>query len=169
MDDHDYYPELGLHFEVSFGIPHFSGADAYFQEVSGISVSISEDKLKSVSSIDETLPNKTSYSELVLKRGLMQKNSPILLWFDLSIEKFKFVLIDILVILNDENENMLVAWSFINVKPSKLSISGLNALKGEIVIEEMTFKYESFRRIPLFNASNENADEGMKMVKNLYK
>lgn len=167
MAENGYYPELGLHFEVNFSIPNSTGVDAFFQEVTGIGFSIEEKSHNGPNGDTLYLLDKVIYTALTLKRGVMRKNSPILLWFDLAVEQFKFALIDILVILKDENENPVIAWNFINAKPSKLSITGLNAMKGEILIEEMIFKYESFKRINQFKTSSD--EDSMKKVRDLFK
>ena len=68
----DYYPPVGFHFRVTFGI----GEDDYdhrFQDVSGLSVQIGTEELKEggLNAYVHKLPTQVKYGNLVLKRGML--------------------------------------------------------------------------------------------------
>lgn len=111
-------PAVGFYFQVTvkdLGM-------AYFKEVSSISQTLETETILEVSVNPFTPKVPTSYSNLMLKRGLMASSSPLANWCmdtlggDLhkSIEPKQLTLT-----LLDEEHNPLMAWNFVNAYPIK--------------------------------------------------
>jgi phage tail-like protein len=138
------FPPAGFYYEVS--VDWSSGVEAAFQEVSGIEVSaeletISEAGLNNYS---HRVPKKTSYNNLVLKRGLCISDSYLFDWVRSSLQSGfaeKILPGTILVTLMDSDGNQVMAWSFVNAYPVKWSVSGFNAMESAIVVENIEFAY----------------------------
>ncbi|MCB0401160.1 MAG: phage tail protein, partial [Flavobacteriales bacterium] len=100
------------------------------------------------------VPTAVKYSNLVLKRGLVPKNSPVAKWCmdpigGLSLGPVSLTETittkNIVVQLLDENGTPLKSWSFVNAWPVKWSISDFNSMNNEIAIETLEFAYSYFK------------------------
>ncbi len=144
-----YYPPTGFHFVVHFELPGLlgTGNDVRFQEVSGLSASIETEPLKEggENRFTHTLPLRTSYEKLVLKRGMLT-DSKLIAWMKDAIDNFKFSPITINVMLLDENHLPVTNWSFVNAWPEKWSVSNLNAQENSLVIETIELSYNYFKK-----------------------
>lgn len=140
------YPQVGFHFLVVFELFPQLPNDMRFQEVSGLTVSMEMEPYKEggENRFVHQLPVRSSYSELVLKRGKFM-GSGILNWCRNAIENFEFKPTNILISLLNDNHMPLYTWYVINAIPKKLEISGFNAERSEIVIETMALNYQYFR------------------------
>src|SRR5262245_15540380 len=86
------YPPVAFHFRVEFNAPGIVGADARFQEVSGLNTELE------VVTIEEggenrfahRLPGRAKYSNLVLKRGLVAE-SRLLTWFQTGVNSLRIM------------------------------------------------------------------------------
>lgn len=146
-----FYPPTGFHFLVRFeglllkypGIP-----DIGFQEVGGLNVEIGVEEYREggENRYAHRLPNPATYPNLTMKRGMLI-GSQLMQWFKESVEEFQFEANDITVILLNPDHFPLQAWNFINAWPVKWSIEGLNAQENNIMIENIEFAYQRYRRI----------------------
>ena len=145
-------PPVSFYFEVK--IASFS-SDIYFSEVSGLEMELEsalEIKEGGNNSFSYSLPGRTKYSDLVLKRGLVVKSSTLYDWFQKTINgnlDEKIVTKDISIILLNEEGNAHVKWSVRNAYPKKISISPMSAkASGDsaIMIETLTLSYSEFER-----------------------
>lgn len=139
-----YYPPVGFHFLVKF--EDFSGeVDTFFQEVSGISVTVNTEEYAEggENRFVHKLPTRTSYDNLLLKRGLI-KNSKILKWCQETIENFQFEPKNLLVSLLNENHDEICSWNIVHAYPVKWSFTGLNAENSELLIETLELNYHYF-------------------------
>lgn len=146
-----FYPPTGFHFLVRFeglllkypGIP-----DIGFQEVGGLNVEIGVEVYREggENRYAHRLPNPATYPNLTMKRGMLI-GSQLMQWFKESVEGFQFEANDITVILLNPDHIPLQAWNFINAWPVKWSIEGLNAQENNIMIENIEFAYQRYRRI----------------------
>ncbi len=146
-----FYPPTGFHFLVRFegllikypGIP-----DVGFQEVTGLSteIGIEEYREGGENRYAHRLPNPVTYQNLAMKRGMLI-GSQLMQWFKESVEVFQFEANDITVVLLNPDHIPLQAWNFINAWPVKWSIEGLNAQENTIMIENIEFAYQYYRRI----------------------
>jgi len=141
----EYYPPRGFHFAVAFEIPGAVGKDFQFQEVSGLSISLETESLVEggENRFTHTLPTRTNFDRLVLKRGLVI-GSAVYLWIKANLELFKFTPTNLLITLLNEDHIPLSAWYVVNAYPVKWSVSDLNAEQSSIVIESMELSYNYF-------------------------
>jgi phage tail-like protein len=140
------YPQTGFHFLVAFELFPQLPYDLRFQEVSGLTVNIEMEAYKEggENRFTHQLPTRTSFSELVLKRGKFM-GSGILSWCTNAIENFEFKPTNILISLLDENHLPLYNWYVVNAIPKRLEISGFSAERSEIVIETLALSYQYFK------------------------
>ena len=141
-----FYPQTGFHFSVVFELFPQLPNDIKFQEVTGLNATMEMEAIKEggENRFVHQLPGRTSYSELVLKRGRIM-GSFVLQWCRNAIENFEFKPTNVLISLLDENHLPLYNWYVINAIPKKLEVSGFNAERSEIVIETMTLSYQYFK------------------------
>ncbi|VAX01204.1 hypothetical protein MNBD_GAMMA22-3086 [hydrothermal vent metagenome] len=140
------YPHPGFHFSVIFELlPQFPN-DIRFQEVSGLSVDTQFLSLPEggENRFAHQLPERTQYSDLVLKRGKFL-GSGVLHWARQAIEEFEYKPVNIMVSLLNEQHLPLYNWHVVNAIPKQIEISGINAMNSEIVVESLTLKYQYFK------------------------
>ena len=134
----DNSPITNFQFTVNFG-----GETTTFQEVilpeSEIEVIEYRDGSDVLSSVRK-MPGRTKYSNLILKRGLI--NSPKLYeWFKQT-KQGTLERKDITVSILNEEKEPFATWKFINCWPTKYSGSTLNAKGNEVVIETLEIATE---------------------------
>jgi len=143
-----YYPPVGFHFRVDFGLLSSDSPDIRFQSVSGINASVPNSETYAEGGenrFTHRLPVRASYENLVLKRGMLI-GSALIAWFKDAIENFKFKPQMITVTLLNSSHVPLEQWVFHNAWPTKWNIDGFDAEKGAIVIETVEFSYQYFER-----------------------
>ena len=140
------YPQVGFHFLVTFELFPQLPNDFRFQEVSGLTVNMEMEPLKEggENRFVHQLPVRTSYNELVLKRGKFM-GSGILHWCKNALENFEFKPTNIMISLLNDDHLPLYNWYVINAIPKRLEISGFNAERSEVVIETMALNYQYFK------------------------
>lgn len=141
------YPPVGFHFRVHFeGLPDVTGNDIRFMEVSGLDVKISTIDWKEggENRFKYQLPDGVTYSTLRLKRGMIT-NSGIIKWLRDATESFSIVPLNITVTLLNPNHEPLRAWHIISAYPISWKTSGFDAMKNEIVTEELELYYQYFK------------------------
>ncbi len=147
------YPVVSFCFEVSIG--KFNGVDYLFSEVSGIEMELDaslEIKEGGNNTYTYSLPGRTKYKDLELKRGMISKSSALFSWCQKTITGNYTKPIetkDITVKLLDENGKAIISWNFKNAYPKKLTVSNLNAKasgEGAIMVETITLGYSEFER-----------------------
>ena len=147
----NYYPPIGFYFDLSIS-GELEKDTGSFLEVSGISAKMEYQQIKErgENRFVYKVPGRVSYDDLVLKRGLMRKDSAIAKWcietlndeLNGSIEpkSLEVKLID----ANGDNSNPIIIWRFINAYPINWSLSSLDSMNDEIVIESLAFTYSYF-------------------------
>lgn len=147
----DSYPPVAFYFRLSFDAVS-SGEDASFKEVSGITMEMGTEEITEGgnNNYKHRVPTSVKFSNLVLKRGLVPKESPIVHWCLDTIGgglseaiKTKTILVSLL----NEKGQPLNSWSFANAWPVKWSASDLNSMNNELVIETLEFSYSQFTRV----------------------
>ncbi|GHV31689.1 hypothetical protein FACS1894177_06750 [Bacteroidia bacterium] len=140
----DYQFVPSFHFKVSF--IGFEGVDieARFQDVGGIGAELETEAVKEggENRFTHTLPTRTKFPPLVLKRALHALPSHIVKWAEDAIYHFDFQLHQVVVSLLDENLDPLKSWTFIDAYPTKIQISDLNAKESGLVIETLELAYK---------------------------
>src|ERR1700752_1822982 len=87
-----YYPPVGFHFRVDFGLIPAGGPDIRFQSVSGINLSVPNSETYQEGGenrFTHRLPQRASFDNLSLKRGMLI-GSQLIGWFKDALEGFKF-------------------------------------------------------------------------------
>ena len=144
------YPPVGFHFKVEFQDLDKEGVDVRFQSVAGLSVDIQTESFKEGGEhrFEHVLPVRTKYNNLVLKRGLVPKDSELAQWcMDTLTGNLENTLETkmITVHLLEASRKPLKSWSFNNAWPVKWSVSDLNSMNNEIAIETLEFAYSNFQ------------------------
>ena len=150
-----YYPPTAFHFKVEFIDLGGAGQDVEqrFQEVSGLNYEIEMEEMKEggENRFVYKLPKRAKYTNLVLKRGLLQ-NTVLLEWFKSAMNTFftmpvyDFKPKDILVTLLDEADKPGATWNVVQAYPVKWSISEFKANENSIVLETIELAYQYFER-----------------------
>jgi phage tail-like protein len=140
------YPPTGFHFLVLFELFPQLPNDLRFQEVSGLSTTVEYEAFKEggENRFIHQLPVRTSYPELVLKRGKTMLTG-IVPWFKDAVENFEYKPTNIMISLLNDDHLPLYNWYVINAIPKKLDITAFNAERSEVVIETMTLHYQYFK------------------------
>lgn len=161
------YPPVSFFFEVIFQgnspDPDSKPLDqetveTRFQSVTGLTVDMQTETLKEggENRFEHTLPVRTKYTPLVLKRGIV-KNSELVRWCNEALLNFNIQPMDVLVHLlhikqPDPNKptgdkEPLMSWKVLNAWPKKWSISEFNAEQNAIAIETLELNYSYFEQI----------------------
>ncbi|QIE59779.1 phage tail protein [Rasiella rasia] len=145
------YPPISFYFKLSFsGV--IGAEDPSFTEVAGISMEMGVEEIieGGNNNFKHRVPTSVKFSNLVLKRGLVPKNSEVISWCKEILEGGLAKDVetkDIIVQLINENGDPLKSWSFINALPVKCEVSSFNSIHKEILIESLEFAYNSFTEI----------------------
>jgi len=147
----DAYPPVAFYFRLSFDEVN-SGVDASFKEVSGITMEMGTEEITEGgnNNYKHRVPTSVKFSNLVLKRGLVPKDSAIVDWVLDTLGGGLAEAIEtktIMVSLLNENGDPLNSWSFANAWPVKWSTSDLNSMNNELVIETLEFSYSQFTKV----------------------
>ncbi len=135
-------PPSVFFFSVQFG---FGDTDNRFQEVSGLTVEMETEAIKEggENRFTHNLPVRSKYTNLSLKRGLI-KDSKIIDWCKKAFDQFIFEPRDIVIMLRNSKGENLATWNVTGVYPIKWSVSNLDAMKSELVIETLVLSYKFF-------------------------
>lgn len=144
---------------VEWPIPvvfHFSvkmdNSEIAFSEVSGLETTIETKEVRSGgdNSTVYHLPQKKTFTELILKRGVLSNSDPFYLWCKKNIDSqsdgFEIVPKSIEVSLLSSEDNPLATWLFDGAFPFKWKFSTFDAMKTEITIETISLKYRNMTR-----------------------
>ena len=115
-----------------------------FSEVSGIRAAMGVEEIKGGDNkFSYRVPTRAKDENLVLKRGIMLKDSAIAKWCMETLEgkTNKIEPKDISVRIGDEGANPLMDWNFKHAWPVSWSISNLDSTNTEIMIETLEFAY----------------------------
>jgi len=148
------YPPVSFYFQLSFsGVTNKS--DASFKEVSGIEFDRGVEEItEGGNPYIHRVPTYVKYSNLILKRGLVTKDSAVADWCldpmgGISLGPIQITETittkNIVVKLLNESGSPLKSWSFVNAWPVKLSVSDFNSMNNEITVESLEFAYSYFK------------------------
>lgn len=142
-----YYPPVGFHFVVRFGISSQDN-DTRFQSVSGLSVEYETETINEggENRFVHEIPVRTSYSNLVLKRGMLV-DSDVVKWCVDAFENRSFAPTDMQIILLNENHEPLKTWSVVRAWPKRWSVSDFNAEDNSIVVETLELSYRYYKTV----------------------
>jgi len=142
-----YYFNVGFIFQAS---QKMLPVDIGFKEISGMSADLNlEDRNQlGVNGYRVGLPNKTKFSNLVLKKGLVKNSTQLMKWFEESrVSMVVKTATVVLSILDEETHRLLVNYMFFNAFPVKWEVSGFNAMESQLLIETVELKYDYFQRL----------------------
>jgi len=141
----DFYPPVGFHFRVEFGVDDVGDSDIFFREVSGLNMELEEEAIVEggENRFVQKLPVRAKYPDLVLKRGLL-KDSAVGKWCRAAIQDLDIKPATVWVTLLNEQHEPLQTYCFINAWPKKWQISDFNAENSELVVESMDLAYQYF-------------------------
>lgn len=143
------FPPNRYRFMVSFlvGGVFPNPLDIRFQKVSGLSAHIETREIRQGGEnlFVQRLPNRVTYSNLVLERGMVVGSaSPLTIEFNLAMSTLTLVPGNVLVMLLNEEDNPIVAggsWLLQQAYPVKWSVSDLNATVNDVMIETLELTY----------------------------
>ena len=147
-----YYPPTGFLFQVSFDESIKDDYDGFsdigFQEVSGLTSEIGMEEYREggENRFAHRLPNPITYSNIVLKRGMLIGSS-MLNWYRDSVQNFNFKTYDLNILLLNEEQEPLQAWNVVSAYPVKWEVSGLNAMDAQLMIDSVELRFQYFRQI----------------------
>lgn len=145
-----YYPPVGFHFQVVFGIQNLPPIETSFQEVSGLDASFEMESVKEggQNRFVHRLPTQATYGNLILKRGMLV-NTVLIKWFEAAILHYDFNPITVSVVLLNADKQPQASWAFTNAIPVKWSVSNFNAMESSMVAETIELSYNYMRRVSL--------------------
>jgi phage tail-like protein len=135
-----------------------SGADASFQEISGIEAKI---EVETVNEGGENrfalqLPGVTKSPNLVLRRGYVTKASFLSEWTAQTVgSNYNQPILTqtLLVMLLRPNGEPVVAWNFAQAWPVRWVTGPFDSQKNEVLTEVLEFSYSTVTRMPLNEAA----------------
>jgi phage tail-like protein len=138
------YP-VSFYFQLSF-----NGADAAFQEVSGISKELSVEDVAcgGENRFKYKLPTVATGQNLVLKRAMIPSGSQLLNWCSACVDAGLINGIqphDVNLSLLGADGQVCMMWTFYNAYPVKYSASDLKSQENAIVIESIELAYTYFQ------------------------
>ncbi|MFZ3018181.1 MAG: phage tail protein [Gallionella sp.] len=143
------YPLPAFYFKVVFASSQ-GNSDTSFQEVSGISSEMeTEPIVEGGNQYTRQLPKSLKHSNLVLKRGIADMSSPLVVWCQKVLEtNFMEPIVPTLVsvyLLNEEG-SPLRGWEFADAYPIKWNVEAFNSTKNDVAIETIELSYMSSSR-----------------------
>jgi len=144
------YPLPAFYFKVVFAAT-LGLSDTSFQEVSGISSELeTEPVIEGGNQYVRQLPKSVKHTNLVLKRGIADMTSPLVIWCSTVIESdFMLPIVPTLitVYLMDESQLPVRGWTFSDAYPVKWNVDSFNSTKNEVAIETIELSYLYSTRI----------------------
>ncbi|MBB5710807.1 phage tail protein [Sphingomonas xinjiangensis] len=128
-----------------------AAGDTGFQEASGLQVEFETEDVAEggQNRFVHKLPKRTKYSNLVLKRGAVTKDSAFAIWVSRALSGGlvqqagpKTVLVKL---LNDRRQPLIV-WTVFGAYPLRWEHAGLNAMTNEVLTETVELSYQFFQR-----------------------
>lgn len=155
----DYYPPGGFYFTVKLigsatPLAMLTDIDASFQEVSGIQAEFDFEEIVEggENRFKHRLPLPAKYPNLVLKRGIVTKDSFLSEWFGLSVGagmSLPIITQNVLVALLNDNGMPTIAWGFVNAYPIRWEVGPFQSMENKVLIETLELSYNYFERINL--------------------
>lgn len=145
------YPPSAFYFKVVFSATA-GMSDTSFQEVSGISSEIETEPYVEggENRYVHQLPKSVKHPKLVLKRGIAEMDSPLVIWCRSVFEgdfMTPIVPMPMMVYLMNENKIPIRAWTFANAYPVRWEVESFNSTKNEVAIEKLELNYNYSNRM----------------------
>ncbi len=151
MPDSDLYPLPAFYFKVVFSASA-GQSDTSFQEVTGIGSELETEPLVEggENRYVYSLPKSVKHPNVVLKRGIAQITSPLVIWCRAVLEAdfvTQIIPMPIMVYLMNEEKTTVRGWTFANAYPVKWEIEPFNSTKNEVAVEKIELSYTYSNRI----------------------
>ncbi|MBN1987648.1 MAG: phage tail protein [Prolixibacteraceae bacterium] len=139
----NYYPPAGFHFKVEFANLK---SEFEFQSVSGLTVELTTEEIAEggENRFKHKLPVRTSFPNLVLKRGLVTDSS-LIKWCRDAVEDFNITPTDITISLLNQEHEPLMTWNVVHAYPLKWAVADFNAEESKLVVETIELAYSYFK------------------------
>ena len=139
----NYYPPAGFHFKVEFANLK---SEFEFQSVAGLSVELTTEEIAEggENRFKHKLPVRTSFPNLVLKRGLVTDSS-LIKWCRDAVEDFNITPTDITISLLNEEHEPLMTWNVVHAYPLKWAVADFNAEESKLAVETIELAYSYFK------------------------
>jgi phage tail-like protein len=141
-------PDHDIEFQGAYFAVEIDGLTlGYFTACSGLSLEYDVMEYKNIAKAGSTkvvtkIPGKAKYTEVVMKRGFTP-NRDLHDWFDEVVDATdKTPYKTGSIVVYDRTQKEVARFSLLNMWPSKLSASDLNAAQDEVMIEELTIQHE---------------------------
>ena len=154
-----FYPPRSFCFALAF---EDSDVDASFQEISGLKTEMTTQDVEEggVNQYVHRLPLRAKYGNLILKRGLVRRQSPLADWLGAGFAgNYAASLVDprtIVVMLLDMWRRPVVAWTLFGAYPVSWDHSAMNATDNGLMIETIEISCNWFKR-KTYQYQNEEA------------
>ncbi|QGY47042.1 phage tail protein [Maribellus comscasis] len=139
----NYYPPVGFHFKVEFANLK---SEFEFQSVSGLTIELTTEEIAEggENRFKHKLPVRTSFPNLVLKRGLVTDSS-LIKWCREAVEDFSITPTDVTISLLNEEHKPLMTWNVVHAYPLKWAMADFNAEESKLVVETIELAYNYFK------------------------
>lgn len=154
-----YYPPAGFYFTVTVlgsgtALALLSDVDASFQEVSGIQAEFGVEEVVEggENRFVHRLPKPAQHPNLVLKRGVVTRDSFLAEWVGLTVGSglsLPIVTQNLLVTLLTPEGAPSIVWGFSNAYPIKWDVGPFDSTRNEVLTETLEFSYNYFERVNL--------------------
>lgn len=143
-------PPVGFYFLATFLIGGIvpNPLDIRFQSISGMTSTIETTSLKEGGEnlYTHNLPNRVTYENLVLKRGMVI-GSLLNVEFNVAMSTMRFQPGNVIVMLLNAQDIPVSAWLFLETYPLKWSVSDLDATQNGVVIDTMELTYSRLQSL----------------------
>jgi phage tail-like protein len=144
--------------------------DASFQDISGIEAKFAVEDVTEggENRFVHHLPKAASYSNLILKRGVVSGDSLLAEWVGQSVGaglSLPLLTQNLMVSLLNESGTPSLAWFFINAWPVRWEVGKLNSQENQLLTESLEFSYNYFERFNLSSGLNAAAKLAQLAVK----
>ena len=147
-DSNTWKPPVQFHFRVDFQWKT-GKASASFTEVDGLGQEIVLDGKPVKSDNTPGYPQSVKPEDIVLKRAIEPLDEQITSWLRNSFNFRDTGWIDtctVIISLLDEKNKITARWACVRAIPIKWKVSGLNAVKSDIVVETITLRHTKLIR-----------------------
>lgn len=143
------YQTVGFYFRVIFEGLRYANkqnevVDMRFQSVTGLDATLDTETIKEggENGYEHVVPMRRKYGPLLLKRGVLKKDSALSDWFKQVFEDEQiYPLQNVEIQLLNESHDPLLFWSASWVWPKSWKIGELNAERSEVLIETLELTY----------------------------
>ena len=173
----EYYPPGAFYFAVSIlgsgtALSVLTDIDASFQEVSGIEAKAGVEEVVEggENRFVHRLPRPASYSNLVLKRGVVTRTSFFADWFGQTVGSglsLPILTQNVVVSLLGSEGTPLIAWIFVNAWPVRWEVGPLDSMDNKFLVETLELSYNYFERFNLgsgLSAATKLAQEASRLA-----